>query len=71
MEKSILENNLMRKKVSNKNSFEIETEEKLSRNDDCWCGSGKKYKKCHCSFVIKYLTRSNLREEAYVMLVCG
>lgn len=50
MEKSILENNLMRKKVSNKNSFEIETEEKLSRNDDCWCGSGKKYKKCHCSF---------------------
>jgi len=21
--------------------------EKLSRNDICWCGSGKKYKKCH------------------------
>ncbi|MFA7148916.1 MAG: SEC-C metal-binding domain-containing protein, partial [Syntrophomonadaceae bacterium] len=20
---------------------------KLSRNDTCWCGSGKKYKKCH------------------------
>ena len=20
---------------------------KLSRNDPCWCGSGKKYKKCH------------------------
>jgi uncharacterized protein YecA (UPF0149 family) len=19
----------------------------LSRNDPCWCGSGKKYKKCH------------------------
>jgi hypothetical protein len=19
----------------------------LNRNDDCWCGSGKKYKKCH------------------------
>ncbi len=19
----------------------------LSRNDQCWCGSGKKYKKCH------------------------
>ncbi len=19
----------------------------LGRNDDCWCGSGKKYKKCH------------------------
>ena len=50
MQKSILEYNLMRKKVSNKNSFEIEVEEKLGRNDDCWCGSGKKYKKCHCSF---------------------
>jgi preprotein translocase subunit SecA len=22
-------------------------EEKLGRNDPCWCGSGKKYKKCH------------------------
>ena len=20
---------------------------KLGRNDDCWCGSGRKYKKCH------------------------
>lgn len=19
----------------------------LGRNDDCWCGSGRKYKKCH------------------------
>ena len=23
---------------------------KLGRNDACWCGSGKKYKKCHCDF---------------------
>ncbi len=22
-------------------------EKKLNRNDPCWCGSGKKYKKCH------------------------
>ena len=22
--------------------------EKIGRNDPCWCGSGKKYKKCHC-----------------------
>jgi hypothetical protein len=21
--------------------------DKLGRNDICWCGSGKKYKKCH------------------------
>ena len=20
------------------------------RNDECWCGSGKKYKKCHLAF---------------------
>ena len=20
------------------------------RNDECWCGSGKKYKKCHLDF---------------------
>lgn len=24
--------------------------EKPSRNDPCWCGSGKKYKKCHIDF---------------------
>ena len=23
---------------------------KIGRNDPCWCGSGKKYKKCHCDF---------------------
>ena len=22
----------------------------LQRNDPCWCGSGKKYKKCHYAF---------------------
>jgi preprotein translocase subunit SecA len=22
-------------------------EAKLGRNDPCWCGSGKKYKRCH------------------------
>ena len=21
--------------------------EKIGRNDPCWCGSGKKFKKCH------------------------
>ena len=24
--------------------------QKIGRNDPCWCGSGKKYKKCHCDF---------------------
>ena len=23
---------------------------KIGRNDPCWCGSGKKYKKCHEAF---------------------
>ncbi len=50
MDKNILEYNSMRKKVSEKNLFEHEVEEKLGRNDDCWCGSGRKYKKCHNAF---------------------
>jgi preprotein translocase subunit SecA len=25
----------------------VEENEQLGRNDPCWCGSGKKYKKCH------------------------
>lgn len=27
---------------------------KIGRNDPCWCGSGKKYKKCHEAFDEKY-----------------
>ncbi len=27
---------------------------KINRNDSCWCGSGKKYKKCHYEFDEKY-----------------
>ena len=50
MGKNILEYHSMRKRVSEKNLFETEVEEKLGRNDDCWCGSGKKYKKCHNAF---------------------
>ena len=26
---------------------------KLGRNDPCWCGSGKKYKKCHMESDLK------------------
>ena len=25
----------------------VRSEPKIGRNDPCWCGSGKKYKKCH------------------------
>jgi preprotein translocase subunit SecA len=25
----------------------VDEHETLGRNDPCWCGSGKKYKKCH------------------------
>lgn len=31
------------------------TNPKLDRNDPCWCGSGKKYKKCHMAFDEKIL----------------
>ena len=27
---------------------------KIGRNDPCWCGSGKKYKNCHCEFDREY-----------------
>jgi preprotein translocase subunit SecA len=25
----------------------VAPDEQIGRNDPCWCGSGKKYKKCH------------------------
>ena len=25
----------------------VDEKERVGRNDPCWCGSGKKYKKCH------------------------
>ncbi len=25
----------------------VDEEHQVGRNDPCWCGSGKKYKKCH------------------------
>jgi preprotein translocase subunit SecA len=25
----------------------VDDRERIGRNDPCWCGSGKKYKKCH------------------------
>ncbi len=25
----------------------LDPSEQLGRNDPCWCGSGKKFKKCH------------------------
>jgi len=30
----------------------------LGRNDPCWCGSGKKYKRCHYQADQKYFSRS-------------
>jgi preprotein translocase subunit SecA len=30
-----------------KPAAETQVKKKLGRNDPCWCGSGKKYKKCH------------------------
>jgi preprotein translocase subunit SecA len=25
----------------------LDEHERIGRNDPCWCGSGKKFKKCH------------------------
>jgi uncharacterized protein YecA (UPF0149 family) len=37
------------KSIANMFSFEEEEtgDRNLGRNESCWCGSGKKYKKCH------------------------
>ena len=35
-----------------------ETAVELGRNDLCWCGSGKKYKRCHYEADRKYFSRS-------------
>jgi len=32
---------------TSKYKFSVKKKHKLGRNDPCWCGSGKKYKKCH------------------------
>jgi hypothetical protein len=32
--------------------------EQLGRNDPCWCGSGKKYKRCHYESDREYFARS-------------
>lgn len=36
-----------RKKVAKVNDPSVKEKKKLGRNDPCWCGSGKKWKKCH------------------------
>lgn len=33
--------------ASSSDQPEVVNKKKLGRNDPCWCGSGKKYKKCH------------------------
>jgi preprotein translocase subunit SecA len=38
--------NLASQAVTNKSEVQPKTK-KLGRNDPCWCGSGKKWKKCH------------------------
>ena len=31
---------------------------KLGRNESCWCGSGKKYKKCHLDEDAKKISKA-------------
>ncbi|MFA5196909.1 MAG: preprotein translocase subunit SecA [Patescibacteria group bacterium] len=35
------------REVSMQKQKSIKPKDKIGRNDPCWCGSGKKYKKCH------------------------
>lgn len=36
--------------IINQNRMAQLDQRKMGRNDPCWCGSGKKYKQCHCDF---------------------
>jgi len=53
--KAEIEQNLERKQVikgtandgKQKVGHTVKNEQKIGRNDPCWCGSGKKYKQCH------------------------
>ena len=38
---------------------------KIGRNDPCWCGSGKKYKKCHEAFDEKM---EAMKREGYAVI---
>ena len=38
---------------------------KIGRNDPCWCGSGKKYKKCHEAFDEKL---EQMKQKGYPVL---
>ena len=38
---------------------------KIERNDPCWCGSGKKYKKCHEAF---YEKMELMKKKGYAVL---
>jgi len=42
-----IEENIPPEEVSSKDTSNQNQKKKLGRNDPCWCGSGKKYKKCH------------------------
>jgi len=44
-ERERLENE--RERLQNKQAAAASTRSKIGRNDPCWCGSGKKYKRCH------------------------
>ena len=43
---------------------EVQKMETIGRNDACWCGSGKKYKKCHCQFDEKL---KELQQEGHII----
>jgi hypothetical protein len=56
----------IRNLLSGKPDAKAQERAALGRNDLCWCGSGKKYKKCHLS-----KDSANQREEAHAARVAA
>ena len=51
--KELIDHKMLEYKIRSENDYFIKVHGKISRNDSCPCGSGKKYKKCHgynCSY---------------------
>lgn len=45
------------KNIFSKQNAPPESAQHLGRNEPCWCGSGKKYKKCHADSDRAYFSK--------------
>lgn len=49
--------NIMGRRASSRDVDPAPPDKRPGRNEPCWCGSGRKYKKCHMATDEEYLAR--------------